>query len=201
MKEETDATDKSGLVPAEPAPEKNATAFPILHQDWSGRLSRLVKEEFSRGDIILVGVGHPLRADDYVGSLVAKDLTRKPGARSGVTIIDAENSPENILHILWNTKPRLVVVVDSIEAGLSPGSIVLVDLDQTTYPYFSTHNIPMKLLLEAAPGIRRTVLLGIQPASHEVGEPLSHEVENARSMVVRELLKLMEAVSSGLGTD
>ncbi len=201
MKEEMDTADKSGLGSAEPSPERNATALHILHPDWSGKLAKLVKEEFSRGDIILVGVGHPLRADDYVGSLVAKDLARRPGTRSGVTIIDAENSPENILHILWKTKPRLVVVVDSVEAGLSPGSIILVDLDQTTYPYFSTHNIPMKLLLEAAPGINRTVLLGIQPASHEVGEPLSHEVEDARSMVVRELRGLIEVVSSGLSTD
>ena len=109
-------------------------------------------------------------------------------------MIDAENSPESVLRVLWNTKPRLVVIVDSMEAGLAPGSITLVDLDQTTYPYFSTHNIPMKVLLEAAPGIPQTMLLGIQPTSHEIGEPLSKDAKIARSTIVRELRKIVAEV-------
>ena len=109
-------------------------------------------------------------------------------------MIDAENSPESVLRVLWNTKPRLVVIVDSMEAGLAPGSITLVDLDQTTYPYFSTHNIPMKVLFEAAPEIRRTVLLGIQPGSHEIGEPLSEDVKIARSTIVREIRTIVAEV-------
>ena len=132
-----------------------------------------------------------MRGDDYAGSLIAKDLLRKTKPGGTVTVIDAENFPENILRVLWNTKPRLVVIVDSIEAGLSPGSITLVDLDQTTYPYFSTHNIPMKVLFEAAPEIRRTVLLGIQPGSHEIGESLSEEVAIARTTIVREVRKIV----------
>jgi len=166
----------------------------IVQSRWSYQLADLVKRECSQGDVVILGVGHPLRGDDYAGSLIAKDLLRNPGSGGRVTVIDAENSPESVLRVLWNTKPRLVVIVDSMEAGLAPGSITLVDLDQTTYPYFSTHNIPMKVLLEAAPGIPQTMLLGIQPTSHEIGEPLSKDAKIARSTIVRELRKIVAEV-------
>ncbi len=162
-------------------------------------MSEIVRS--SRNRAVIIGIGHPLKSDDYVGSLIAKDLIKDPRTNERITIIDAENSPENVLHLLWERRPKLVMIIDSLETGLAPGTITLADLDDTTYPYFSTHNIPVRVLFETTPEIHRVVILGIQPGSREFGEPLSREVENARTMVVRELRSIVTLMLGGSNDD
>jgi hydrogenase maturation protease len=154
---------------------------------WCGRLTELLTQEADGRGVVVIGLGHPLKGDDYVGSLVVKDLSERIKNRSGIDIVDAEDSPENILNVLNDRRPGLVVLIDSIEAGLEPGSITLMDLSETTYPFFGTHSMPLRVLLEMAPEIPKTVLLGIQPASYEIGEPLSSEVAQAEAEIVMEL--------------
>ncbi len=174
------------------SPRNPTTSSPGSQPPWPQRLAALVESCQDRA--VIIGIGHPLKSDDYVGSLVAKDLVKDPGTSKNIMIIDAENSPENVLHLLWKKQSKLVIIIDSLETGLSPGTIILADLDNTTYPYFSTHNIPVRVLFETAPESHRIVILGVQPGSREFGEPLSREVENARRVVVRELRSLMTSM-------
>ena len=159
---------------------------------WFGRLSELLTGRRDERGVVVIGLGHPLKGDDYVGSLIAKDLRRKIKSESGIVIVDAEDSPENILNVLSDTKPKLIVLIDSIEAGLEPGSITLMDLSETTYPFFGTHSMPLRVLIQMAPEMPKTVLIGIQPASYEIGEPLSKEVAEAEAEVVMELGSLLQ---------
>ena len=163
----------------------------MAESGWSNRLGDLIAREAGDGRVVLIGLGHPLKGDDYVGSLVAKDLRAKLKTGSRIVIVDAEDSPENMINVLTDIKPRLVVLIDSLEAGLEPGSVTLMDLSETTYPFFGTHSLPLKVLLEMAPEIHKTVLLGIQPGSYEIGEPLSREVAEAEAHVVMDLGDLL----------
>lgn len=164
----------------------------ISERAWCSRLAELITREDNARGLVVIGLGHPLKGDDYVGSLVAKDLRRRIKGESNVHIVDAEDSPENVLNVLQELRPRLVVLVDSLEAGLEPGSIILMDLSETTYPFFGTHSIPLKVLLQAVPEIPKIVLLGIQPASYEIGVPLSKEVAAAKAEVVLELGNILQ---------
>lgn len=166
----------------------------MTESGWCRRLTELVMKENLKGGIVVVGVGHPLKGDDYVGSLVAKDLKRKIKAGPRIRIVDAEDSPENILSVLQDMKPSVVILVDSLEAGLEPGSIALTDLSETTYPFFGTHSMPLKVLLQATPEITKTVLVGIQPASYGIGEPLSKPVAAAEAEIVVELGNILESM-------
>ncbi len=142
--------------------------------------------------VVVIGLGHPLKGDDYVGSLIAKDLRKRIKNSPDLVIVDAEDSPENVINVLNDTRPRLVVLIDSVQAGLEPGSITLMDLTDTTYPFFGTHSLPLRVLLEMAPEIPKTVLLGVQPVSYEIGEPLSKEVSQAEAEIVMELGSLLQ---------
>ena len=141
---------------------------------------------------MVIGLGHPLKGDDYVGSLVAKDLKKRIKSSTGVVIIDAENSPENVISVVNQNSPGLVVLIDAVEAGLEPGSVTLMDLSDTTYPFFGSHSMPLKVLLQMGPEIPKTILLGVQPSSYEIGEPLSREVAQAEADIVMELGSLLQ---------
>jgi hydrogenase 3 maturation protease len=159
---------------------------------WSVQLTELIGQVNENRPIVIIGLGHPLKSDDYVGSLVVKDLKRKIKSGPRVRIVDAEDSPENVISILNDTRPRLVVLIDAVDSGLEPGSVTLLDLSDTTYPFFGTHSIPLKVLLAMAPEIPKTVLLGIQPASFETGAPLSREVAQAEAEIEMELEEILE---------
>ena len=161
-------------------------------ESWRVRLAELMTRQNDGRCVVVVGIGHEFKGDDYVGSLVAKDLGRSRKAGRQVVIVDAESSPENITKVLDENRPRLLILIDAIDAGHPPGSISLMDISETTYPFFGTHSLPLRILLEMSPEIPKTVLLGIQSASHEFGMPLSSEVAMAESQIVMELGSLIE---------
>ncbi|HEX4921121.1 MAG TPA: hydrogenase maturation protease [Candidatus Bathyarchaeia archaeon] len=161
-------------------------------ESWRVRLAELMTRQNDGRAVVVVGIGHEFKGDDYVGSLVAKDLQRRRKTGRQVVIVDAESSPENITKVLSENRPRLLILIDAIDAGLPSGSISLMEVSDTTYPFFGTHSLPLRILLEMSPEIPKTVLLGIQSASHEFGMPLSSEVAMAESQVVMELGSLIE---------
>jgi hydrogenase 3 maturation protease len=159
---------------------------------WPQELAKLLAAGYVTGPVVIVGLGHPLRSDDYVGSLIAKDLAKKTKDHGRVKVVDAENSPENVYHMVLRNEPGLIMFIDSVDVGLEPGSIILADLNETSYPFFTTHNLPLKMLMQSGPEAPRVVLLGIQPRTLEVGGPVSEEVEQARSIVIQELVRIVE---------
>lgn len=161
-------------------------------RSWRIQLAELMTRQKDGRCTVIVGLGQQFKGDDYVGSQIAKDLRRTVKTRQQVVIVDAEGSPENITKLLEEHRPRLLILIDAIDAGLQPGSISLIDISESTYPFFGTHSLPLKVLLEMSPEIPKTVLLGIQPASYEFGVPLSSEVAMAETQVVMELGSLIE---------
>lgn len=182
----------SGLT----SPMKN-DAGPILTEGhWREGLAALLSEARADGGIIIAGIGHPFRSDDFVGSLVARDLARKTKPTGHLRIVDLEDSPENLTHALGQAPPALLILIDSLDAGAAPGSICLVDLSATSDSFFTTHNIPLELILRASPKCPRTILLGVQPKSLDVGDQLSEEVQFTRERIVDELLTMVNGVES-----
>jgi len=135
--------------------------------------------------LAIVGVGNPLKGDDFAGSFVAKKLmSRLPKNARRPLILDAESSPENFTGRIRVFRPKTVIFIDSAIMRSSPSTIRLIDLQETDYPYFSTHNLPLRLLGSLMAGVERLFLLGIEPKSTMFGDEMSSEVRRACDSVV-----------------
>ena len=72
---------------------------------------------------LLVGVGNPIRGDDGVGVHVVRRL-RERGLPDGCVAEELHGGWLNLLDRLHRF--RRVVVVDALDAGLEPGTVVEV---------------------------------------------------------------------------
>ena len=175
----------------------NSSPSPTLKQGWRRRLEYFVDRVPPTNKIMIVGIGHPLKSDDYVGSLIAKDLMLNSGDEK-VIVLDAEQSPENILGKLQEERPGLLILIDSLDMGSAPGTIGLFDLDSVSDTFYATHNIPIRLILDALSDPPTSIVLGIQPGKLGVGGHLSEQVKIARMSTVKELRSIIRRLRGDL---
>jgi hydrogenase 3 maturation protease len=133
----------------------------------------------------LVGVGNPIRGDDYVGSFIVKRIV---GATDGalpenVHLFDAEDNVENLVVRLSRLGLRHVVFIDACEMRAKPGKIDLLSIAETNYPFFTTHGIPLKVLGEHLLKGSEVWVLAIQPKVAEFDKHLSPELRDAAARV------------------
>jgi len=159
--------------------------------NWRRSLRETVAD--GRKPVHLIGVGNELRSDDAAGLEIASCLRRKLGSAPtpGVKIHASVPAPERLLSKLASAGGRMVVF-DAVEASSKPGQVVFLPMADTKYGFFGTHNIPLKLI----PGLDRRLddvfLVGVQPASLEVGSGLSE--------IVRESIReIVDVVAEGVG--
>ncbi len=133
-------------------------------------------ELVAHGGALVVGVGHPLRGDDAVGSAVAAALEPCFAAR----VIDAGSVPESYLGPMTAVAGRPVVFVDAVLHGGAPGSWCLVPALELAARAPDTHRASLHLMAEllSAHGIAAWVV-GIQPRDTDFGATLSVPAERA----------------------
>jgi hydrogenase 3 maturation protease len=142
--------------------------------------------------LAIIGVGNSLRGDDFAGSLVAKKLmSRLNQVIHRSLVLDAEDAPENFTEEIRAFSPDTLIFIDSAVMGCFPGSVRLLPLDATGYPYFSTHNVPLRLLGTVTESVESSFLIGIEPATTEFGEQMSEEVKSACGQVAETILKVI----------
>ncbi len=102
----------------------------------------------------LLVVGNPLRGDDGVAPYLGK-LVEEEGL--DWKIFYGEDVPENEFNKIREYAPDLVVVADAM-TGMNVGRVEVMDLsDERDYMY-STHNIPMPILISYLRGFCKAVL-------------------------------------------
>jgi hydrogenase maturation protease len=168
--------------------------------EWQQGLRELLKSVSSSNRIALVGVGHPLRGDDYVGSQIVKTIAEhiENTLPDGVYLFDAERGVEAVITKLADVDPRHVVFIDSCEMKSRPGETRLLSIEETSYPFFTTHGIPLKVLADQLLPKSEAWVLAIQPKQIEFGEGLSAEVNAASLFVSRFLMKILEEEESAV---
>ena len=144
--------------------------------------------------IVIMGIGNPLRRDDFVGMAVIKQLA--PAALPNVRLIETGEVPENYLDAVVRVRPSHVLLIDAGEFEAPPGSVRLVSPTKVAGLSLSTHALPLSLVSEYLE--KRTkatiALLTIQPKVLDFGEGLSEEL----SRVVKEVseaIRRAEALS------
>jgi len=161
--------------------------------------------DFCYRPILVLGCGNVLFGDDGFGPAVAQAmLARTPRKRGDeVCVIDAGTAVREILFdvILSDKRPEKIVVVDAVDAGLSPGELFRPAVDSmppNKLDDFSMHQLPTSnLLFELREfcGIE-VVLIACQPGdipqrvSPGLSPPVRAAVPIAAEMVMREVCAL-----------
>ena len=125
--------------------------------------------------------------DDAVGSFVAKKLIERG---YGDRVINAEMSPESFIKFMIEKSPDIIIFVDAVKVGLTPGNIIVDSLEnaeQNKY-LFTTHDIPLKVILDF---IRKKlskhiegVIVGIEVERVHFLAPISQKVISSANMLI-----------------
>jgi hydrogenase 3 maturation protease len=158
-------------------------------------IERELREWFrSAGRVVVVGVGNPIRMDDFVGVKIVQDLRGKVDSER-VMLIEAETVPENHMQQIIDHKPTHILLIDAAMLELKKGEVRLINPERLLdFPAFSTHMLPLRVFCGY---LRRSTeskiaLLLIEPGQTDFGEGLSTEVETSAKDIVNELCSNLE---------
>jgi hydrogenase maturation protease len=169
------------LKSEEQVPEQTTSTI----RAWRTELEKILSSSSSSTKVVLVGMGHLLRSDDFAGSYVVKKLIARTNDRllAGVCLFDGEDNVETLISKIADLEPRHVIFVDACEMKAEPGETQLISVTQTGYPFFTTHGVPLKLLAEQLLPRSKVWILAIQPKQTDFGERLSPEIRAAADSV------------------
>ena len=132
---------------------------------------------------ILWCIGSPILLDDGAGPALFAELEAFPA--EGVTPVNCETTPENWTAPLRKNPPLVLMVADAADMGLPGGSVRRMNLEDTGGISFSSHGIPLSVLLEPFKNSVEIRVIGIQPERRGFGEGLSPEVSRAVQSVAQ----------------
>ena len=138
--------------------------------------------------VAVVGVGSELRGDDAAGIEVVRRLRRQLKSPN-LLLVEGGVAPESFTSRIRRFKPSHVLLIDATDFGARPGDVILAEPEAIKGRSISTNTMPLSLLasyLREQTGAK-ILLLGIQPASAEMGTPMSGEVKKAIDKVVEAL--------------
>lgn len=135
-----------------------------------------------------------MRRDDGVGPWVI-GAVQAAASGTNLHLVDAQDVPENFVHVIARAVCRNVVFIDAVAADGTPGTIVfgpLAGFAETQS--LSTHKLALSLsgrFLEAAG--KSVFLLGVVPSDLEFGVGLTEDVARAaaslRDLILRTTIK------------
>lgn len=149
------------------------------------------------GKVAIIGIGSPMMGDDSIGPRLVAELE---GSVPGFDLIDMGTGGMQLVHIL--AEHRAVILIDSADMGLSPGDSRLfspeevVSLKETRS--YSLHDWDVLRSIEISRELgespERILILAVQPATLDMGEKLSPEVETGIPRYVEELKHALETL-------
>lgn len=175
----------------------------MLRKSWQLPLRQTLRK-LQRVDrpirVAVVGIGHELRGDDAAGVALAHLLGKFVSGNENLRVICAGQAPENCIAQLRRFAPDYVLLLDAACMGEKPGKAKWISLEQASGFSASTHSLPLSLYgsyltkeLDC-----EVALLGIQPASIEIGTRLSSTVKASIELVAASLaIILLEDQATG----
>lgn len=142
--------------------------------------------------LTVVGIGNPLRMDDYVGMKIVEDLKGRLSER--VLLIESETVPESFLQQIIDFKPTHVLLIDAAVIGEKPGTVKLVECsDLPEFSPASSHALPLRIFCQCLQENLNVaiLLLLIEPRNTDFGEGISSEVVSAEKRIQRALINYL----------
>jgi hydrogenase 3 maturation protease len=156
-------------------------------------LEQGLRRYFGDGErrVVLVGVGNPIRGDDSVGPRIIELLESRP--IENVLLLNTESVPEAFTGKVEQFKPTHILIIDAANFRGTPGETKLITGKQIGGQAVSTHSLPLNIFIsyiEESLGVS-VLLLGIQPLSIGLGEPMTESVEAAAESVANTLYEIL----------
>jgi len=146
--------------------------------------------------IAILGIGSELRGDDVCGMLVAKQLEPLFKKNTHVKIFHGGTAPENLTGEIKKFAPSHVIMLDAADTSQQPGTISFIEPDSVGGISFSTHMMPIKIMvdyLKQALGCK-SVIIGIQPKSIRFGDKPAKEVLASVNQVASSIEKVIKSL-------
>jgi hydrogenase 3 maturation protease len=144
------------------------------------------------GNVVVVGVGNPLRGDDAAGCLVARRLH----GTEGVCVIEAEEVPESFVGDIAAAAPAAVALVDAVDLGAEPGAVAVLEKEQVAAYAPTTHRLPLSLVMDVVQ--QRTgadvFLIAVQPFRVDFGTAMTPEVSESVARLAEMLAELLRSL-------
>lgn len=143
----------------------------------------LLKRLAGTKKLAILGVGSVLRGDDAAGILIVERLSEAFPQESypNLIICAGGTAPENFSGNIRLFAPDHVLIIDAADAGAEPGSIVDIPRTEIGGPSFSSHMLPLKIMVDYLVHETGTnvTMLGLQYKGIEFGAELSPEMREA----------------------
>jgi hydrogenase maturation protease HycI len=165
----------------------------VLFRKEKYDVERELREWFrGAGRVVVVGVGNPIRMDDFVGVAIVRGLRGKVDS-SKVMLIEAETVPENHMQEIIDYKPTHILTIDAAIMGLKSGEARLTRPEQLTdFPAVSTHMLPLRIFCECLKTTNADMgLLLVEPEKTDFGEGMMPKVETASRIIHEALVRLL----------
>lgn len=140
-------------------------------------LERILSEKEKK--ILFVGIGNLLRKDDGAGAYISSNILK----RDNISALTAEVSIENYIGKINTLGPDILVLIDAVDMGSSPGTHKILNISEIIDTTFNTHNISLKRISEFFK--MEIVVLGIQPEKIDFGENMSYLVKNEADKLIK----------------
>ena len=143
--------------------------------------------------VAVVGIGDRLLPRDRLGMLAAEAVADLH--LPGVTVFLAGTVPESMTGPIRRTRPDHVLLLDSAEMGALPGTVAIVEPEGIHATLFSTHVLPLSVLMEflEKDAHTRVTLIGIEPDIRtRESKPTPREEKG-----LQHLLKVLKKVLGG----
>lgn len=136
--------------------------------------------------LAFVGIGNELSGDDAAGVLIVHKLHQALSHRSDLLFIEGGLAPENFTGLIRKFAPHELLLIDTANMCGEPGDINVFNMEELDGLSFSTHTLPPSILAEylVSACACNVKLLGIQPISTGMGEPMSQQVTEAVDKVM-----------------
>ncbi len=140
-----------------------------------------------------MGVGSELRNDDAAGMIFASELESLIQS-DNLLVIGGGSAPENFTGVIKDFKPDILFIVDAAFMGHETGEISLLDSKHIEGISFSTHMLPLPLMLDylKTEAGCETVIIGIQPENTGQGLEVCEKVETAAKELAKVFASLIK---------
>lgn len=142
--------------------------------------------------IVVLGIGSELRADDAAGLIVAEELKKIKNLKLKVFL--GSTAPENFTGEIIKFKPTHILIVDSVDTDQKPGFILLINPEEVGGVSFSTHMLPVKMMVDylLASLECEIIIIGIQPKILLFGETISKEVKKSTKQISNVIQQILQ---------
>lgn len=152
-------------------------------------------EEFFKDakKVLICGIGNDTRGDDAFGVYVVEKL-KGMISNQKVVFLNCGEMPESYTGKIIRENPSHVVFIDAVHFEGKPGEIVLADPEGTLGEAFSTHKMPLKLLVRYLKQHTKAkfILIGAQPKQTGLFVEMSEELRESAERLVKILEKILE---------